>query len=85
MENAQHLIKGQKVALRLWDETEVHGKPAVTRPYETAGYVLEGTATLDLNGEKQMLKKGEAYLVPAGVKHSYDITGHFRCIEATSV
>jgi len=77
MENPQHLTKGSKLALRLWDETDVHGK--------CAGYVLEGTATLHLNGQKQELKQGDAYLVPAGVKHSYDINGRFRCIEATSV
>ena len=85
MEKAEYLIKGSKVALRLWDEKDVHDKPSHSRDYETAGYVLEGTATLDLDGKKHELKTGDSYLVPAGVKHTYDISGHFRCIEATSV
>jgi len=85
METAKHLIKGSKVALRLWDETNVHDKAPVSRDYETAGYVLEGTATLELNGKKQTLNQGDSYLVPAGVTHTYEIPGHFRAIEATSV
>ncbi len=85
MDNPEHLIKGSKLALRLWDETDVHNKPAVSREYEAVGYVLEGTATLDLDGKQQQLKQGDSYLVPAGVKHKYEINGHFRSIEATSV
>lgn len=85
MDTPKHLIKGAKIALRLWDETDVHGKTEVSREYECVGYVLDGTATLHLNGQKQELKQGVSYLVPANTKHSYDITGHFRCIEAISV
>ena len=53
MEKPEYLIKGSKIALRLWDENDVHNKPAHASGYETAGYVLEGTATLDLDGKKQ--------------------------------
>lgn len=85
METGKELIKGAKVALRLWDETNVHGKKPSKRPYETVGYVLDGTATLEIEGKKQMLKQGDSYHVPAEAEHTYDISGHFRCIEATSV
>ncbi len=85
MNNPDHLIKGSKIALRLWDETDVFDKPPVAREYEVVGYVLEGTAVLDLDGKQQQLNQGDSYLVPAGVKHKYQINGRFRSIEATSV
>lgn len=85
MNNSEDLIKGSKIALRLWDETNVFSKQPIAREYEVVGYVLEGTALLDLDGKEQQLNQGDSYLVPAGVKHKYQIDGRFRSIEATSV
>lgn len=41
-----------------------------SHPHEQMGMVLEGTFELTIDGESQVLKKGDAYLIPSNVKHS---------------
>ncbi|MGC1306794.1 MAG: cupin domain-containing protein [Phormidesmis sp.] len=80
------LISGDKVALRLWDEQPGDGeeKTAVSRDYETVGYVLEGKAELTLDGKSISLKPGTSWVVPQGAEHTYKITEPFRAVEATN-
>lgn len=80
----KYLASGKSVAMRLWDEKEGQRKEeAVSRDYEVVGYVLEGAAELELEGQKIQLKQGDSWVVPKGSRHTYRIQGHFKAVEAT--
>jgi quercetin dioxygenase-like cupin family protein len=80
----KYLASGKSVSMRLWDESSNPEKPQVTtRDYEVVGYVLEGTAELEIEGQTIRLEEGDSWVVPKGAKHSYHIHGHFKAVEAT--
>ncbi len=80
----KYLAAGKSVAMRLWDETGSTGKEQnVAREYETVGYVLDGSAELELEGQRVLLKTGDSWVVPKGAKHTYHIKGSFKAVEAT--
>lgn len=50
--------------------------PRHTHPGEEFGYVLEGTATLDIAGQpQQSLKAGDPFFIPANTAHQVRNTG----------
>ena len=63
----KYLVAGKHVSMRLWiiDEPGVKLKAPTTRDYETVGYVISGSAKLDLEGQTLNLKAGDSWLVPA--------------------
>jgi quercetin dioxygenase-like cupin family protein len=80
----RYLASGKSLAMRLWDEEPGAKKlERTTRDYEVVGYVLEGEADLDLEGQTIRLKPGDSWVVPKGAKHAYHITEHFKAVEAT--
>ena len=80
----KYLASGKSIGMRLWDENGDAGKEgAVSREYEVVGYVLEGSAELELEGQKIQLNQGDSWVVPKGSQHSYRIQGHFKAVEAT--
>jgi quercetin dioxygenase-like cupin family protein len=81
----KYLVSGIHLAMRLWDEAPTNGpKPPSSREYEAVGYVIAGRAELHLEGQKILLEPGDAWLVPRGAAHSYNILEHFKAVEATS-
>jgi len=71
--------------MRLWDEEAGSPKSEETaRDYEVVGYVIEGAAELELEGQTIKLEAGDSWVVPKGARHSYHIKQHFRAVEATS-
>ncbi len=78
-----YLASGKNVAMRLWDEGPSEKTEAVAREYETVGYVLEGKAELDIEGQIVQLKQGDSWIVPKGARHSYHVQEHFKAVEAT--
>ena len=44
--------------------------PLHRHPHEQMGMGLEGELEMTIDGEKKVVKKGEAYLVPSNVEHS---------------
>ncbi len=81
----KYLVSGTHISMRLWVEAEGEKLKAPTkREYETVGYVLSGTATLELEGQTLKLKPGDSWLVPAHTSHEYTIHEPFTAIEATS-
>jgi quercetin dioxygenase-like cupin family protein len=81
----KYLASGKSVAMRLWDVRAGHQKEEnVTRDYETVGYVLDGSAELELEGQMIRLEPGHSWVVPKGARHTYHIAGHFKAVEATS-
>ncbi len=81
----RQLVSGARVALRMW-ENEQPGevKQATASPYETVGYVLAGEAELHIEGQMVRLEPGDAWVVPQGALHRYQILEPFTAIEATS-
>ena len=81
----KYLVAGKHVSMRLWTK-EPGGtrKPPTKRDYETVGYVIAGSAKLELEGQTLNLKRGDSWLVPAGASHHYTITESFTAVEATS-
>jgi quercetin dioxygenase-like cupin family protein len=71
--------------MRLWEEEP--GNPKLqndARDYEVVGYVIEGSADLELEGQTVHLNKGDSWVVPKGARHTYRIKEHFQAVEATS-
>ncbi len=81
----KYLVAGKHVSMRLWVlEPGSELKAATRRDYETVGYVISGSARLDLEGQTLKLKAGDAWLVPAGAMHLYTILEPFTAVEATA-
>jgi len=81
----RYLASGKSVAMRLWEEMpgqqrEEHAR----REYETVGYVIEGSAELELEGQTVHLKAGDSWVVPKGADHTYRIKERFKAVEATA-
>lgn len=81
----RYLACGKTVSMRLWDKM-LPGERCDSsgRDYETVGFVVEGTAKLEVEGRVTMLTPGDSWLVPKGASHSYEILETFTAIEATS-
>ena len=81
----KYLVAGKRVSMRLWvKEPGSKLKAPTTREYETVGYVISGSARLDLEGQTLNLKAGDSWLVPAGAMHQYTIIELFTAVEATA-
>ncbi len=81
----KYLASGKSVAMRLWDEAASQQKlENEAREYETVGYVLDGSAELEIEGQTIILNPGDSWVVPKGSRHTYHLKGHFKAVEATS-
>jgi quercetin dioxygenase-like cupin family protein len=81
----KYLVAGERVSMRLWDlEPGGEVKTPTSREYETVGYVISGSARLELEGQTLNLKAGDSWLVPAGAMHKYTILEPFTAVEATA-
>lgn len=49
--------------------------PYHTNSVEHEQYVLSGTATVEIDGETFIAQKDDILFIPAGVPHSYHVTG----------
>lgn len=78
------LLAGEVLSLRLWEE-EYPGRRRVKtiREAETVGYVIAGRAELRVGERRVLLKPGDAWSVPKGVLHQYQILTPFTAIEVT--
>ena len=78
----RYLVAGKRVSMRLWiDEPGGKLKAPTSREYETVGYVISGSAKLDLEGQTLNLKRGDSWLVPAGAVHQYTIIEPFTAVD----
>jgi quercetin dioxygenase-like cupin family protein len=78
----KYLVAGKRVSMRIWiDEPGGKLKGPTTRDYETVGYVISGSAKLELEGQTLVLKRGDSWLVPAGAMHQYTILEPFTAVE----
>ena len=80
----KYLAAGVHVAMRLWEAQEPgEPKPLSRRDYETVGYVLQGRAELQLEGQMVLLEPGDSWVVPRGASHTYRFLETFSAVEAT--
>ncbi|PSQ99406.1 MAG: cupin domain-containing protein [Bacteroidetes bacterium QS_9_68_14] len=81
-----YLASGKKMSMRLWQEEpgEAQDKGPHARDYETVGYVIEGRATLHLEGQQVTLEEGDSWIVPEGAEHTYEVEERFKAVEATA-
>ena len=81
----RYLASGIQTALRLWEkEPPGETKACSARDYETVGYVIEGRAELESEGQRILLEPGDSWAVPKGASHRYIILEEFTAVEATS-
>ena len=81
----KYLASGVSVAMRLWENEQPNDdKETRLRDYETVGYVIEGKAELEIEGQTVILEKGDSWVVPKNAEHTYKIIETFTAIEATS-
>lgn len=71
-------------AMRKFTISPGGGMPSHKNMVEHEQYVLEGRATIGINGERFEVKKGDVVYIPAGVVHWYENEGKsdfiFLCI-----
>ena len=79
-----YLASGKTVSMRLWSEDPGTATPETSRNYETVGFVIEGRAALESEGQHVVLGAGDSWVVPRGATHRYQIVERFVAIEATS-
>ena len=80
-----YLASGKGVSMRMWrDEAPADKKEATRREYETVGFVIDGSAELEVEGQVIRLEPGDSWTVPKGALHSYRILAPFTAVEATS-
>ncbi len=82
-EGLVYLASGKSISMRLWNEDPHQEQSLTARSYETVGYVLEGEAELEIEGQTILLKTGDSWVVPKGSSHRYHAKRHFKAVEAT--
>jgi quercetin dioxygenase-like cupin family protein len=81
----KYLASGIHVSMRLWDSLPAAPPtPLTQREYEVVGYVMQGCAKLEIEGQSLWLEAGDSWVVPKGSKHRYEILEPFTAIEATA-
>jgi quercetin dioxygenase-like cupin family protein len=80
----KYLVSGIHLAMRLWEQEQPgEPKPPTRREYETVGYVIQGRAELEIEGQTVLLEPGDSWAVPKGAVHAYKILEPFTAVEAT--
>lgn len=79
-----YLASGKQVSMRLWKVSAGPATAPTARQYETVGYVIQGRAELQIEGQTVLLETGDSWVVPKGSSHSYTIIEAFTAVEATS-
>lgn len=70
--------------MRLWAHEKPGDYEETERAYEVVGYVIDGRAVLNIEGQTVSLERGDSYVVPRGARHSYSVKESLTVIEATA-
>lgn len=80
----KYLASGIGLSMRFWEnEQPGDAKRPTRRPYETVGFVISGSAILEIEGQSVRLEPGDSWTVPKDALHSYKILESFSAVEAT--
>lgn len=81
----KYLASGVTVSMRLWEESPTQPDPQpMSRDYEVVGYVIKGSAELELEDQKIILNAGDSWVVPKEAVHRYRILEPLVAVEATA-
>ncbi len=80
-----YLVSGSSLSMRMWECAPGPFDPQpVRRDYETVGYVIQGVAELEIEGQTVLLEAGDSWLVPRDAVHRYRVIEPLLAVEATS-
>ncbi len=65
-----HAVTGEKVQFGLIDMEPNITVQEHSHPNEQVGFILKGTFTFTIGGDRRDLKAGDTYVIPGGVPHS---------------
>ena len=65
-----HAIRGENVSFALVDLDPNVAVAEHSHSNEQVGFILQGTFSFVIGGEKRELKPGATYVIPGGVRHS---------------
>jgi unsaturated pyranuronate lyase len=57
-----------KMKYKLNDEVPLHA-----HPNEQSGYVISGKYVININGEENIIEKGDSYSIPKNIEHSLKV------------
>lgn len=80
----QDFAKGQKMNVLHWNMEDGSEVKLHTHAQEQFGYVIKGGFEMIIGDEKQVLKAGDAYVVPANIPHSFVAIGQTEAIDVFS-
>ena len=81
----KYLASGVTVSMRLWEEDSTQPDPQpMCRDYEVVGYVIKGSAELEIEDQKIILNAGDSWVVPREAVHRYRILEPLVAVEATA-
>lgn len=80
----QDFAKGQKMNVLHWNMDDGSEVKLHTHSQEQFGYVIKGGFEMIIGDEKQVLKAGDAYVVPANIPHSFVAIGETEAIDVFS-
>ena len=64
---------GERIMIAFVDLAPHSVMPSHSHPHEQMGVVLRGEFEIIIGEESRVLREGDAYLVPSGVKHSVKV------------
>ncbi len=77
----QDFAMGQNMNVLHWNMADGSEVSTHTHPQEQFGFVIKGGFKLKIGDETFILKKGDAYLVPADIPHSFIAIGDTEAID----
>ncbi len=80
----QDLANGERLNVLHWDMADGSEVKLHTHSQEQFGYVIEGGFKMIIGKEEKILKKGDAYVVPSNVPHSFVAIGETEAIDVFS-
>ena len=80
----QDFANGEKLTVLHWNMSDGSEVAMHSHSQEQFGYVIKGSFEMILGDQKQILKEGDAYIVPANVPHSFIAIGDTEAIDVFS-
>lgn len=80
----QDFAEGRNLNVLHWNMADGSEVTLHTHPQEQFGYVIKGGFTMRIGDETRELQAGDAYVVPAGVPHSFVAIGDTEAIDVFS-
>jgi quercetin dioxygenase-like cupin family protein len=77
---SKQILNKKTGSLTLFAFDRGEGLSEHTAPYDASVFILDGKATIVIDGKPHKLEKGEMIIMPAGVPHSLKATHPFKML-----